>query len=50
MQNNLFFKGFKCDGVEGEDVVQLLKEALGKDISIPLALFFISFLFYLPFT
>jgi hexokinase len=22
-------KGFKCAGVEGEDVVQLLKEALG---------------------
>jgi len=22
-------KGFKCSGVEGEDVVQLLKEALG---------------------
>ena len=23
-------KGFKCAGVEGEDVVQLLREALGK--------------------
>ncbi len=23
-------KGFKCSGVEGEDVVQLLREALGR--------------------
>ena len=25
----MLLKGFKCAGVEGEDVVQLLKEAIG---------------------